>query len=210
MTTSLWAAAANGGVMQAELFPLSNVGRVRFTPNWLYTALNCDPNDSSPSVWTIAKLDATHISLSQGYAGMTLYASVRDDWNWQVELQAPFSADWITAVGGDETIGIDPQDLLTARFQGFNGQYIAVDGGITSHDDSSGNSHSGYLLHSTGSGDPKAYTFFLGIQRSLQPGLQLRLRDTLTADDVRRAYAGLGLSASEEEIGGMAKQLGLG
>jgi hypothetical protein len=136
--------------MQAELVSLSSKGKLRITYNWLYSALNCDPNDNSTFLWNINSLGGNIVSLSPqaGWQGMTLYASVRDDNNWIVEVQAPNSADWITQVGGDETIGIQTHDLGILGFTGFNGQYIAVNDSLTSHDD-----HTGYLLQSNSS-DP--------------------------------------------------------
>lgn len=40
--------AQNGPVFAGQLVPLNNVGPLRITYNWLYSALNCDPNDKSP------------------------------------------------------------------------------------------------------------------------------------------------------------------
>jgi len=41
------AAADTGPLVTAEIYQLSNVGKVRVTYNWLYSALNCDPGDPS-------------------------------------------------------------------------------------------------------------------------------------------------------------------
>ena len=125
MTNNSFLAAGNGPLLQGELVPLNNKGKLRVSYNWLYSALNCNPNDSSPFVWTISKVDDTHISLSprDSHSGMTLYASIRDDLSWYAQVQAPFSADWIRAVGRDEICALESQDLLIMSFKGFNGQY---------------------------------------------------------------------------------------
>lgn len=134
--------------MQAELVSLSSNGKLRVTYNWLYSALNCDPNDNSTFLWDINSLGGSNVSLSPdgGYGGKTLYASVRDDNKWYVQTQAPFSADWITAVGRDETISMQTHDLGILSFSGFNGKYIALNGSPTHH-----GGHSGYLLQSNSS-----------------------------------------------------------
>lgn len=208
MASSAWAAADPGPVLQGQLYPLNNQGRLRIYYNWLYSALNCDPGNTSDFYWTINKLDDTHVSLSprDGYNGMTLYASVRPDWSYQVEVQAPGSADWIQAVGGDEILGFETQDLMTVSFTGLNGQYIALDGQPTEHQDSNGNDHTGYLLHSAGTSDPRARLFFLGVNAVLQPRLQVALQGSLTADDIRRSYVQNGLQAGDDDIARMLRQ----
>lgn len=200
----VFARAADGPVIQTTLVPLTNQGNLRVTYNWLYSALNCDPNDGSAFIWVINKFDDTHVSLSprDGYNGMTLYASVRDDYNWFVQVQAPFSADWITAVGRDETILMQPQGLNIVQFLGFNGQAIAVNPQITGHDD-----HSGYLLQSDGSSNPQAALWFMGVSGVLQSGLQVRLASEMTPDDIRACYASCGLTASDDDVARIMKAI---
>jgi len=53
------AAADAGPALTAELFPLSGTGKVRVTYNWLYSALNVDPNDSSPFPWVFRRCPMT-------------------------------------------------------------------------------------------------------------------------------------------------------
>lgn len=199
MSTTL-AQADLGPVFTAELIPLTNQGKLRVTYNWLYSALNCDPNDDATFNWVVSKIDDTHVSLSPSdhYRGMTLYASVRDDWSWYVQVQAPHSADWIRAVGRNEIIAIVHNDLMIVSFNGWNGQAIAVDSGISGHDN-----HSGYRLRSVGSSNPKASLWFLGISNTLQKGLDLRRKEELTEDHLLAALAAHGLTASREEIAGI-------
>jgi hypothetical protein len=187
VTTSFAAAfrlAAVGDIAAAVLVPLSGQGKLRVTYNWLYSALNCDPMDDSDFVWLLSKVDEHHISLSprDAYAGKHLYSSVRDDWDWYVQVQAPYSADWITAVGRNETLLVEGDDLLTVSLRGWNAEYLTVDAGIAAHDD-----HSGYRLRSVSDGDHKAETFFLGITELLQPGLHLPLRSELSAQQIGAA-----------------------
>ena len=198
------AAAATGPLLQAELIPLSNQGKLRINYNWLYSSLNCNPNDQSTFNWTLNKLDATHVSLSPtaGYAGMTLYASVRDDINWFLQVQAPYSADWITAVGRDETIAMDAMGELIVAFKGFNGQFIAVNGQASDHD-----GYSGYRLQSIGASDPKTYMWFMAVSQILQPRLQIPLRTTVTQADIRKAYTACGIAPSDAEVAAIAAQI---
>ena len=173
--------AAVGDVAAAVLVPLSGQGKLRVTYNWLYSALNCDPLDVSDFVWLLSKVDEHHISLSprDGYAGKHLYSSVRDDWDWYVQVQAPYSADWITAVGRNEILLVEGDDLLTISLRGWNSEYLTVNTAISAHDD-----HSGYRLRSVSGGDHKARTFFLGITELLQPGLDLPLRSELSVEQI--------------------------
>lgn len=207
MLSKTIAAATTGAVLQTELIPLSNQGKLRIYYNWLYSSLNCDPNNTSAFGWIINKLDDTHVSLSPApantYNDMTLYASVRDDYNWILQVQAPFSADWITAVGGDETIEMDSLGTLMVRFKGFNGQAIAVNGQITNHD-----GNSGYLLQSLGASDPKTFTWFMSVTQVLQPALQIPLGRTLSEADIREAYAASGLDPSDDDVARMQKLIG--
>lgn len=202
--SSLLMKAQNGPLLEAELLPLTGQGKLRITYNWLYSALNCDPSDHSPFVWSLSKLDATHVSLSprDPYAGMKLYASVRDDWSWYVEVQAPHSADWITGVGGDETLALETNDLMMIALKGFNGQFIAVDQQISYHDD-----HAGFRLRSVGADNVQARLWFLSIARRLQPCLGVKLRSEINEADIARAYAAAGLSPQSEEIDRMLKHL---
>lgn len=169
----LFAAAATGAVVQANIVPVNGpvATNVRVTYNWLYSSLNCDPGDSSSFPWTIVKLDDTHVALSPvlTYEGMTLYASVRPDLGYVVEVQAPYSADWITAIGGDEIITMNIHDLNIVSFQGLNGAYITLLSSPDQHDD-----HTGYRMTSTGSNE-QAALFLLRPTMSLQAGLDFEV-----------------------------------
>jgi hypothetical protein len=110
---------------------------------------------------------------------MTLFGSVRDDWSWYVQTQAPYSADWITQAQGDEMIGLQSFSTLIVSFTGFNGQYIAVNGQIT--DDGA---HAGFRLQSTGSSASQPRMFFLGVTQLLQPEVAVPLASSLDADAI--------------------------
>ena len=208
MLSTTIAAAATGAVLQTELIPLSNQGKLRVYYNWLYSSLNCDPNNTSAFSWVINKLDATHSWLSPAPANpipaLLVYppACVMSSY-LLLQVQAPFSADWITAVGGDETIEMDLLGTLMVRFKGFNGQAIAVNGQISNHD-----GNSGYRLQSLGASDPKTFTWFMSVTRILQPGLQVPLGRTLGEADIREAYAASGIHASDDDVARMRKLIG--
>lgn len=179
--------ANEGPVMVAELFPLSNCGKVRVRYNWLYSALNCDPNDPSPFPWVLTKQPNAALSLSPQYqyAGMTLYASVRDDWSWQVQTQAPNSAQWITQAGRDECLTLTALGTLTIELQGFNNSYVGVDSSATPHDQ-----HTAYLMHSTVTTPGPWSQYFLAIQQNLQAKAQLPLIGQLSETEIKEAVEG--------------------
>ncbi len=199
----LFQRSATGPFMQANLVPASGQGKVRVTYNWLYSSLNCDPNDTSTFLWTFIKLNDTQVALSPTlpYEGMTLYASVRPDIGFGVQVQAPWSADWITAVGGDETITMNMRDLSLATFQGLNGQYIIVNPTPDQHDD-----HTGYRLFSTGS-DPNAALFLLQPTTSLQPGLVYRETKPWTPERLQEVLRPHGIALSPEDIKRLSSHL---
>lgn len=180
------AAADAGPVLTGEIFPLSGVGKVRVTYNWLYSALNCDPGDQSGFGWVFQKMPGGAVSLSPeaAYAGMTLFASVRPDNYCFVQVQAPFSADWITQAQGNEEMTMTDLGLLTVELQGVNGSYLGANGSQTSYNDSSGNPHSGYLIQSNvGTPDPSS-KFFVAVQQNLQAGAQAPLFSSLSPAEV--------------------------
>lgn len=186
--TGVLAAAAVGPVLEAVLVPLSGQGKLRVTYNWLYSALNCDPADSSDFVWVLSKISPTQVSLSprDPFEGRHLYASVRDDLGYYVQVQAPGSAHWITQVGRDEVLSAQGDDLLTVSFLGFNNQYLSVETELSRH-----GGHDGYRVRSVGSGGYAARTFFVGLLRSVQDVVTTPQRAELT-----RAVVGSALVAS--------------
>jgi hypothetical protein len=197
------ATAAAGPFAEAEMIPLNNKGKLRIYYEWLYSALNCDPGNNSGFIWVLNKIDDTHVSLSprDPYRNLKLYASVRDDWSWYVQVQAPRSAQWITAVGRNEILALESQGgLLIVSLKGWNGQYVAVDADLSTHVDAFGKMHSGYRLRSIGTGDQKARSWFLGVNRSLQANVQLPLRHDLKQEDIRRELLAAGLAAEDEDV----------
>ncbi len=178
-------AAAVGDVAEAVLIPLSKQGKLRVTYDWLYSALNCDPNDNSDFIWILTKVDANHVALSpkDPHNGHQLYASVRDDWSWFVQVQAPHSADWITAIGRNEIMLVEGADLLTISLKGWNNQYVTVNTDLSAHD-----WHAGFRLQSIDGGDKNARTFFLGVTQLLQPELALPVREELTLDQLQEMF----------------------
>lgn len=162
-------AANNGPFMQAEIVSLTGKGKLRVTCNWLYSSLNCDPNDNSTFLWQFNKIDDQHVSLSpvNSCINKTVYASVRDDINYYLQVQAPYSADWITAVGRDEIIGFKLQGTFIAQLTGFNGKLVTLNNSSESH----GN-HSGFRVRSTGDTFSQNAQWFVSIKKSLQPHIE--------------------------------------
>lgn len=178
------AAADPGPVLKGQLYPLNDIGKLRVTYNWLYSAVNCDPGNTSDFVWVINKTASGNVSLSPAdqHAGMTLYASVRPDWSYTVQMQAPNSADWITAVGADEELTLGDEGMLIITLKGLNGSYLEADASSTTHDGTSG-----YLFHSSAAQPGPASKFFLAVTEVLQPAATVTLADTLTAGTVQTA-----------------------
>ena len=162
-------AAKTGPFMQAEIVSLTGKGKLRVTCNWLYSSLNCDPNDSSVFLWQFNKIDDQHISLSpiNSCINKAIYVSVRDDIGYILQVQAPYSADWITAVGRDEIIGFKLQGTFIAQFTGFNGKFVALNDNAESHDN-----HSGFRVRSVGDTFNQNAQWFVAIRKSLQPHIQ--------------------------------------
>lgn len=161
--------ANQGPFLQAEIISLTGKGKLRVTCNWLYSSLNCDPNDLSSFVWQFNKIDDQHISLSpvNSCTDKTIYASVRDDINYYLQTQAPYSADWITVVARDEIINLVMHDLSIAQFNGFNGLYLTLNDNADRH----GN-HTGYRVRSIGTTFTENAQWFIGVVGSLQPHIQ--------------------------------------
>jgi hypothetical protein len=196
--SSTLAAAAPGAVLTAQIFPVVGHGKLRVTYNWLYSALNCDPNDGSSFVWVINKAENGVVTLSpqSRYRGMTLYASVRPDWDYFAQVQAPNSADWITGVGGDERLTMTDLGFLTINLKGVNGQYLAVNSGPTGHADSNGNYHTGYKVQSNAPTPSTSTDMFLAVVENLQAGAGLPLAKELTAEEIVAAFQARGGSGS--------------
>ena len=187
--------AEAGPLLEAEIISLTDKGKLRVTYHWLYSALNCAPEDTSSFPWILTKIDETRVSLSpKNGPGRTVYASVRDDWYWFVQVQAPRSADWITAVARNEIMVMTAPGLQMIRLQGWNGQFVAVDSKI-----SRDARHGGYRLLSVGAPDPKAYTWFLAVTSVLQAGVDVPRKEQLTFDDVRAALASSGLETTDAD-----------
>jgi hypothetical protein len=203
--SSALAAAAPGAVLIAELYPIVGVGKLRVTYNWLYSALNCDPNDNSAFTWVINKSSNGVVTLApvQGYRGMTLFASVRPDWDYFVQVQAPHSADWITRVGGDEHLTVTDLGFMTINLRGVNGQYLAVNSGPTGHADSNGNYHTGYKLQSNASAAGTSTNIFLAVTQNLQATAALPLVSELSQEEIRFALQAQGAL----EVGALAEKI---
>ncbi|WP_339869331.1 hypothetical protein [uncultured Algoriphagus sp.] len=193
----------NGPFMQAELYSLTGLGKLRVTCNWLYSALNVDPQDGSPFLWEFSREAENLISISPTSSCIEhkIYASVRDDNQNFLQVQAPFSADWITAIGRDELITMNVQDLNLGTFKGFNNSYIRLDDSVTSHDN-----HNGYRLRSVGAEIDNNSVWYLKIQRGLQSNLELKEQD-YTIERVRTQLQTAGIKINEDILEKLVGQL---
>lgn len=167
--------AATGPFMQAEIISLSGLGKLRVTCNWLYSSLHCDPNDNSPYLWQFNKVDDQHISLSPVTSCVRLPI-----YNYYVQVQAPYSADWITAVGRDEIMSFTLHDLSIADFKGFNGSYLALNNFPDNY-----SPHSGYRLRWSGRCDLWSQ-WYISVAGALQPRLQFSGQDNSAAGVARQ------------------------
>lgn len=197
-----FAAADIGAVFTATLTPLAGLGNVQVHYEWLYSAMNCDGDAGAKFTWTVNKLNDTQVSLSPSstYKGMRLYSSVRPDWGYYAQMQAPHSADWITAVGADEAITLQTMDLNTGVFTGLNGKYLTVQSELTSHVDASGHLHKGHKIQSASETVDAHSKWFLGIQSLAQPGLDLALGNDLARDDIEALLIANARPAGERDI----------
>lgn len=202
-------------IMQAEIFSVAGYGKLRITYNWLYSALNCDPNDASPFVWNFYQVDSQRIALSpqNSFNGMQLYASVRDDWDWYVQAQAPNSADWIRAAQRDEFIGWQLLDMSMAKFTGFNGQFIGANnyedfGDIRTNGVNTG-THQGYRIRSSIYPTATEQCFwFLKVVNSGSSGIsRIAINNSDLASGIQSVLQGQGVSVSVDSLSGLVNQI---
>jgi hypothetical protein len=201
MTSSpreLMGVAAAGPMLEVEIISLHDErGKLRVAYEWYDSALSCDPADDSEFSWIVHKLENDLVALSPklGHEGKTLYVSVRNDHEWYAQVQEPGSHDWITWIRRDEQIRMSGHGLFSVSFQGFNGEYLAVD-----EHPSSKHGHTAFRLRSIGSVDARSRTWFLGVKSSLQAGLRVPLAHEVTDSDIQRAYAAAGLTLAPEDL----------
>jgi len=188
---SIWARANDGPVVSARLVPLSNQGDVRVTYNWLYSALNCVPSDTSVFEWVLAKANGkVTLSPQVPFNGRKLYGSVRPIWEYFIQVQAERSADWITAIGADEELTLHELGFFVIGLQGVNGKYLTVNGATTDHAP-----HSGFRIQSNaGDASAKASRFFLAVQQVLQPQFAIPTARSLGAATIAQSLADMGVA----------------
>lgn len=187
--------AVVGPAFSAELVSLRTKTVLNVGYNWLYSALYCPQSGGDGFRWVVSKIDDGHVSLSPqaSFQGMTLYASARDDNDWFMQVQAPYSADWITAVGRDETLAMVSHDLLLVSFNGFNGQAVTVNDGLSDHD-----GMCGYRLQSLNGGAPQSQLWALRNPQSLQAGIALP--SALSDEAISDSLAANGLPADSGAV----------
>jgi hypothetical protein len=178
------AAADMGPVLIGEIFPLSNVGKVRVDFYWRDSELYCDPGDQSPFPWTFQKMPGGAVSLSPAYVSPTVFASVRSDNDWIVGVQVPGSGAWITQPQADEELAMTDLGLLTVELQGVNGSYLGAN--------SSPPSGIYQIRCNVGTPDPSS-KFFVAVQQNLQAGAQAPLFSSLSPAEVSAELARQGV-----------------
>ncbi len=164
-----FARASTGTSFQAQIYSVKGGNNVRVRCNWRYSELTIDPDNDSEFIWNITKINDTHVSLSphNSCISSTIYASVRDDYDWSLLTQAPNSANWITAVDRNETLEMHIGDLMISTFKGFNGKLLQKDDNITSQE-----GHKGYRLRSAGNNESDNTTWFLSVQNIASEGYE--------------------------------------
>lgn len=194
--------AATGTSFQAQIFSL-NGGNLRVTCNWLYSALNIDPNDTTDFYWNISKVDDSHVSLSpyNSCIGKSIFASARDDYNWYFQVQAPFSADWITAVQRDEIIEMQIGDLMMTTFKGFNGRYMKQEDSIAFQ----GN-HAGYRVSSIGDIEDDSTTWFLSIKQLFTKDYEW-IEEKISLDELKSTLNNRKISIQTEKLNTLHKMI---
>lgn len=184
-----------GTSFRAQIISLKG-GNLRVTCNWLYSALNIDPNDASDFLWNISKVDNSHISISPVNSCITkpIYASVRDDYNWYIQVQAPFSADWITAARQDEFFGVSIGDLMITTLKGFNGKLVKRDDSVTTHQN-----HAGYMIRSIGDTDDDSTNWFLSVKAVSAKGYEW-IGGTISLEELEAALNKRKITLQTEEL----------
>ncbi|MCC6460310.1 MAG: hypothetical protein IT260_07550 [Saprospiraceae bacterium] len=115
-------------IMAVEIYSLRGLGKLRVAYDWWDSSLICDPQQQDEFVWNLYRIDEHRYALSprDNYQGYPLYTSVRDDKEYFLQVQVPFSTNWITHVYRDEELGFELKDLNLALFKGFNDRYIGL------------------------------------------------------------------------------------
>ncbi len=96
-----------------------------------YTAYGLNPvsgpqSPSDANIVTVMDLGNGTVALRCG-EGYNAFASVRDDWHWQVQFQAPNSAEWCTQVGCNETLQAIPTgDGFFALYSPHFSRYVTI------------------------------------------------------------------------------------
>lgn len=195
----LFKAADEGPFLRAELVSAAGRGKLRVTYDWLYSALNCTPDDDTPFFWEFEKRSDGEIALSPtgtpAHVPDRVFASVRDDWDWHVQTQAPHSADWITSVARDERLRVHGSYVLSVAFQGFNGKYVAVDDELDRHD-----YHAGYRLRSDADEPVQSCVFRVQNTTVLQDHLDYLESYTIDESDVHAVADAYGLEMNDESV----------
>ncbi len=178
----LFSSAEPGPFLRAELTADNGKGRIRASYGWFFSALNSSPGEDSPFLWDFVKQPDGTLSLSpsEPHEGMKLYASVRPDYNYCAQLQAPGSGDWITAAGADEKLAAEAIGVLGCAFRGLNGRYLALDEAANELE-----GHTGYRIRAALPELSEDCIFRISNASVLQDDLSSLESYKPTADDIR-------------------------
>jgi Pentapeptide repeats (8 copies) len=108
------------------------VVNIWYNQNYTVFGVNPNPGGQAPAdnnVVTLHDLGNGTIALQCG-GGYNAFASMRNDYEYQVQFQAPYSAGWIAGIGGDETLQVIPTgDGYFALYSPTFHRYVTVDSG---------------------------------------------------------------------------------
>ncbi|QRN96996.1 hypothetical protein JRI60_49920 [Archangium violaceum] len=126
--------------------------------------------------------------------GKTLYVSVRDDANWYVQAQAPYSNDWITSAQRDEELRVVGTGFCSIALEGFNERYIAVG----EAPDSDGG-HTRFRVRSVNRVLVEQSVFFVQNIRLLQTDLEFDQNYTVTIEELLEVAKTAGLTLTRDD-----------
>lgn len=185
---------------KAEIISLTGKGKVRVTRNWLYSALNIDPDNHDEYIWTFVYDEGDKIGLLA--SEHNLLASVRDDWDWYVQTQAPHSAEWLhLPIGRNSRITLQLTDLGFAYFTGWNGKYLTLNQDKDRHQN-----HAGYRIQSKSNSIDKHSLWFLKFQSPIQRYSRYQITD-LDPGKMRDRLRQQGLTYSNAEFDHLYQQM---
>jgi hypothetical protein len=141
-------------LMQAEIYAVTGLGKLRVTDGWFDSALYCNPEDDSPFVWNLfGEPSRAQLSPIFDYTPIITYASVRTENEWYVQTcRSPYNPEYpvvsfITEAGDSEQFTLHIRDFFVVQIVGFYGGFLRVNNQMDS----------GYYAGMGGTGDKAGY-----------------------------------------------------